>query len=139
MSMLMPVSPGQVAKWREPRPEPVELQLAPTWAVEHVIEPDETYPNQRTTMWRNGAARIELMRVWDLPRNPGYPMQTASTRDVAGHTVHTTSMFDGAPKVVQLTWLRGNGHGVSYLVRVVFDGCDDATVSDVLTRLVVAW
>lgn len=46
---------------------------------------------------------------------------------------------DGVPKVVQIAWLRGKGHGVAYLVRIVFDGCDDATVSDVLTRLVVAW
>ena len=136
----MPIGPGQVAKWRQPRPEPVELRLAPTWVIESVTEPDETYPNQRTMTWRSGGAqRIELVRVWDMPRNPGYPMQTASTRDVAGHQVLTTSMFNGAPKVVQLTWLRGEGHGVTYLVRIVFDGCDDAIVNDVLTRLVVAW
>jgi hypothetical protein len=75
-----------------------------------------------------------------MPRNPGYPMQTASTRDVAGHQVATTGMFNGVAKVVQLTWLRGSGHGVAYLVRIVFDGCNDAIVEDVLANgLIVAW
>jgi hypothetical protein len=140
MSMLMPIGPGQREKWREPRPEPVELQLSGEWRVEHIIEPDDVHPNRRITIWRNGAARIELTRTWVMPLNPGYPMQTASTRLVAGRDVQTTSMFDGAPKEVQLTWLRGNGHGVAYLVRVVFDGCNDATVEDVLAKgLIVAW
>ena len=135
----MPLSPAQVAKWREPRPEPVELRLAPTWALECVSEPDDTHPNRRITSWRRGEARIELTRTWDMPRNPGYPMQVASTREVEGRQVETTSMFDGVAREVQITWLRGNGYGVGYVVRLVFDGCDDADVRDALARLVVAW
>ena len=121
--------------------EPVELAL--DWAVASVTEPDDTFPNQRWVRWQKGDAVIELMRCWDLPRTPGHPMQIASTekRAVAGREldIATTSMFDGVAREVRLCWLRGEGHDVGYTVRLMFDRCSEAEISDALMRLTVRW
>ena len=139
--MLLPIHPAQLERWRRPRPEPIELAL--DWPVASVIEPDDTYPNQRWTRWQQGDAIIELMRCWDLPRNPGHPMQIASTQKlaIAGREfdVATTSMYEGMPRVVKLCWLRGEGHDVGYTVRLLFERCTDAQISDALMRLTVRW
>ena len=141
MTALLPIHPAQLERWKRPRPEPVELAL--DWPVASVTEPNETYPNQRWVRWQRGDAVIELMRCWDLPRNPGMPMQIASTdkRTVAGREVDlaTTSMYEGFPRVVRLCWMRGEGHDVGYVVRVMFERCSEAEISDALTRLTVRW
>src|ERR1044071_264629 len=141
MTALLPIHPAQLERWMRPRPEPVELAL--DWPVESEIEPDDHYPNQRWVRWNKGEAKIELMRCWDLPRNPGYPMQIASTekRAVAGREldIATTSMFEGTPREVRLCWLRGEGHDVTYTVRIMFERCSEAEISDALTRLIVRW
>jgi len=141
MTALLPIHPAQLERWARPRPEPVELAL--DWPVASVIEPDATYPNQRWVRWTKGESIIELMRCWDLPRNPGHPMQIASTekRAVAGREfdLATTSMFDGVQREVQLCWLRGEGHDVGYTVRIMFERCSAAAISDALTRLIVRW
>jgi hypothetical protein len=139
MSALLPIFPEQRERWARARPEPVELAM-PGWDV-RIDEPDETFPNQRSVTFTKGGARIQLTRWWDMPRNPGYPMATASERDieVAGRTVKlvTTSIFDGAPRRVLVFWLTGTGHDVDYNVRVVLDGCDD--VDEVIRNIRVHW
>jgi hypothetical protein len=141
VTAFLPIHPAQIERWSRPRPEPVELAM--DWPIASVIEPSANYPNQRWSRWQRGDAVIELMRCWDLPRNPGMPMQIASTekRIVAGREVDlaTTSMFEGAPKVVRLIWLTGEGHDVRYQVRVMFDRCSDAEIADALMRMHVRW
>lgn len=142
MSALLPVAPSQVELWSRPRPEPVVLAL-PDWTLERVIEPDATFPNQRWMVWRRDDSTVELMRCWDLPRSPGYPMQVASTRTVVagghGFEVATTSLFEGTTRSCDVCWLRGEGHQVRYLVRLVLDRCTAARVADVLARVDVRW
>jgi len=137
----MPIHPAQLERWQRPRPQPVELAI--DWPVDSVVEPSETYPNQRWSRWKRGESVFELMRCWDLPRNPGHPMQIASTekRTVAGREVDlsTTSMFDGVAREVRLCWLSGEGHDVRYTVRLMFDRCSNAEISDALMRLHVRW
>ena len=106
-----------------------------------MVEPDETFPNQRWLTFDKGRARIELMRYWDQPRSPGHPMATESTRDVvvAGKTIQlvTTSMFDGTNQRVWVFWLTGEGHGVKYGVRVVVRREED--VETALAAVRVIW
>lgn len=139
MSSLVPIFPEQLERWTRPRPEPVILEM-PGWT-KSVIEPDDTFPNQRYVTFTRGSATVELMRYWDLPRNPGYPMVAASERDlvIGGRAAKLveTSMFDGFPKRVLLIWIRGEGHGVAYTVRVKLDGYDD--VDDIVSRVQIAW
>jgi len=141
VTALLPIHPAQLERWRRSRPEPVELSL--DWPVTSTFEPDDAHPNLKWVRWQQADAIIELWRCWDLPRNPGHPMQIASTekRAVAGREfdLATTSMFDGMQKVVRLCWLRGEGHDVSYTVRILFDGCTAAQISDALTRVAVRW
>lgn len=139
MSGLLPIFPGQRERWSQPRPEPVLLDM-PGWK-KTVTEPDDTFPNQRWVFFERGEARVELMRYWDLARNPGYPMTVASQRDVvvAGRATKLieTSLFDGFAKRVLLFFLQGKGYDVEYTVRVKLDGYED--VDDVASRIVVAW
>jgi hypothetical protein len=144
MSMLMPVHPEQVERWRRPRPEPVALALPKPWVLEQVVEPDDTFPNQRSLRWRSGAARIELLRYWDTPRNPGYPMAAASRRAivVAGRNVEliTTSMWEGVQgRAVEVCWITGAGHDVKYGVRVVFEDCTLAQITEALAHVTIDW
>ena len=48
-----------------------------------ITEPDDTFPNQRWITFEKDGARIEVMRYWDQPRNPGYPMAAESEREIA--------------------------------------------------------
>ena len=141
MSALLPIMPGQLERWSAPRPEPVTLELA-GWKVE-THGPDATFPNQRWVRFERGGASIELMRYWDNPRSPGYPMAVDSQKQVtvSGQVTEflTTSMFNGIAKQVKVCWLRGKGHGVEYGVRIVFEGCSDEEIEDALGRVVVAW
>jgi hypothetical protein len=140
MSGRLPIFPGQRERWAEPRPEPVSLEL-PGWSC-RVVEPDEVSPNERMWTFERGEGRVLVTRWWDQPLDPGYPMALAGERTVrAGDReirLVTTSLFDGAPKRVQIFWLRGKGHGVGSVVRVVCDHCDDA-VEEVLRRVQVHW
>jgi len=121
LSALLPIFPGQRELWSQPRPEPVVLDL-PGWK-SSIIEPDETFPNQRSVTFEKAGARIELMRYWDQPRSPGYPMAAESEREIviAGQSTKliTTSMFEGVAQRVHVFWLTGAGHDVTYGVRVV--------------------
>jgi hypothetical protein len=141
VTALLPIHPAQLERWKRPPPEPVELAI--DWKIAKVIEPDDTFPNQRWVRWQRGDATIELMRCWDLPRNPGHPMQIATTETVVANgrefAVATTSMYEGEPREVRACWLRGEGHDVGYTVRIVFDGCSAQDVADALGKLVVRW
>jgi hypothetical protein len=134
--MMLPIFPKQVEIWKRERPEPVELAL--DWACA-IVEPDETFPNQRIVNWSEGERRVEMFRFWDQPRNPGMPMVEQSRRTVGGRTVITTSMFNGVKQRVELVWLSGQGHDVKYGVRLAFYACDEQTIADVLSRLVIRW
>lgn len=105
-----------------------------------MVEPDDTFPNQRWVTFEKNGARIELMRWWDQPRNPGYPMATESTREVrvAGRTIDlvTTSMFDGSKQRLWVFWLTGAGHGVKYGVRIVVRREEDVDVALAAVRVV---
>ena len=139
MSVLLPSSPKQREVWSKARPEPVVLEL-PGWS-QSIIEPDASQPNQRWINFEKDGGRIEWMRYWDTPLNPGYPMARESARDVmvAGRKTElvTTSMFDGAPMRVWVFWLTGEGHGVKYGVRVVVRREED--VETALAAVRVAW
>jgi hypothetical protein len=139
VSALLPIFPGQRELWSQPRPEPVVLDLS-GWTQE-VIEPDDTFPNQRWITFEKDGARIEVMRYWDQPRNPGHPMATESEREivVAGTKTRliTTSMFEGTAQRVWAFWLTGEGHGVRYGVRVVVRREEDVDVAIAAVR--VAW
>ena len=139
MSALLPIFPEQRERWARARPEPVELEM-PGWK-KSVIEPDDTFPNQRWVTFEKDGARVQLTRYWDSPLNPGHPMAVASERDmvIAGRATKlvTTSMFEGMPSRVLVFWLTGEGHGVKYGVRIVLDGYDDFEA--VLSRVNVVW
>src|SRR5262245_56014219 len=104
MTALLPILPGQIERWSQTRPEPVTLDL-PGWTAT-VHEPNATFPNQRSIRFTRGGATVDVMRYWDMPRNPGHPMAVASQREitVGGRTTEllTTSVFDGFPKQVKV-------------------------------------
>ena len=106
-----------------------------------VVEPDDTHPNQRWVTFEKDGARIEVMRYWDAPRNPGYPMATESQRNVeiAGKktALITTTMFDGVAQRVWVFWITGEGHDVKYGVRIVVRREED--VATALAAVRVSW
>ena len=140
MSSLLPIFPGQRELWARPRPEPVSLEL-PGWRV-RICEPNEPFPNARSWIFERDGGLVVVARTWDQPRSPGHPMVAASERPIVvdGRDTRliTTSMFEGTPRRVLTFWLRGHGHDVHYVVRVMLEGCDDA-LPEVLRRLRVHW
>ena len=137
MSGLLPIFPGQRELWSQPRPEPVTLDL-PGWK-RSIIEPDDTFPNQRWVTFEKDGGRIELMRYWDQPRNPGYPMAEESSREIeiGGRKTQlvTTSMFDGAKQRVWVFWINGEGHDVKYGVRIVVRREENVAAAIAATRI----
>ncbi len=142
MSALLPVFPEQRERWARERPDPVVLEMDASFT-KTVVEPDQTFPNQRWITFTRGAERVEVMRCWDSPRNPGQPMATESEREieVAGRKVKlvTTSVFDGVPRRVFVFWLTGEGYDVTYGVRVVLEGIAEEALPALLSRIKVAW
>jgi hypothetical protein len=134
MSVVQPSSADQVASWQHRDSigyEPVILEL-PGWSV----SVGSTLPNERVWRYVYQSATITLIRSWDRPLSPGGPMSVTSTRSVttaagARFEVQTTSMFHGAPKVVDVVFLNGPG----WVVQVVFEGCPPHGVDDTLGRL----
>jgi len=134
MSALLPIFPGDLERWARPRPEPVELALE-GWTRE-VIEPNTTFPNERSVVWRKGEATLTFTRWWDTPRNPGPPIVVVSRRAlvVAGRQAERVD----TPEWIGV-WLRGEGHEVKYLVRLVFHHVDERSIDDALSRITIAW
>ena len=141
MSVLLPITPDRVHLWAQDRPEPVEF--SPDGWTATASPPDATFPNERRVTFARGSASVELLRVWDQPRSPGGPMVTAGEREVtvAGRPTKlvTTSTFGGSARIVEVLWLRGRGHGVSYTARFVFDGCRDLEIDALCARITVLW
>jgi hypothetical protein len=93
---------------------------------------------QRTTTLRQGDATVVMDRWFGTPPAPGGPMVVAGERPVTisgeEHALQRTSMFQGRPDEVDVVFLRDTG----WQVRVVFRGCSEAQIAEVLARLSVA-
>jgi hypothetical protein len=77
-------------------------------------------------------------RWFGTPPTPGGPMVVAEQRPVtiAGReaTLQRTSMFQGQPEEVDVVFI----HDTGWQVRIVFRGCSEAQVAEVLAALQVA-
>jgi hypothetical protein len=141
VSVVLPIAPGEQERWAQPRPEPVTLDL-PGWTM-HSIPAEPSLPNQRIISFTRGTCDVQLVRFWDRPLTDGGPMSLKGSRPVtvAGRQteLHTTSVFEGQTREVQVLWLKGTGYEVEYIVRLRFERCPDDAVEEVLRKVEVHW
>lgn len=141
VAVLLPILPGERERWAQPRPEPVTLDL-PGWTM-WSVPPDTSLPNQRIIGFTRGTCDVQLIRFWDRALTDGGPMSLKGSRPVtvAGRQIelHTTSVFEGRTRDVQVMWLEGKGYDVEYMVRLRFEHCSNDAVEEVLRRVEVHW
>jgi hypothetical protein len=137
--VLLPATPEQLERWSRPRPEPVTLDL-PGWT-KSPAAPDPAFPNQSRISFVSGACSVVLVRYWDLPLDPGYPITVLGSKPVtvAGRSTELVTVKKFGSELEERVSLTGQGYDVEYHVGVRFQNCPEDVVNDVLKRVEIHW
>ena len=79
---------------------------------------------------------IALSPTADLCRSKARAPVTVAGRKTE---LHTTSVFEGRTREVQVLWLKGTGYEVEYIVWLRFERCPDDAVEEVLRKVEMHW
>jgi hypothetical protein len=108
-----------------------------------VVDPAEhdSFPNRNATTFQNGACNVGLIRDWDMPLDPGFPVTIEGSRPVtvAGRPAKLLTVREFGQRMVQQVGITGKGYDVDYQVMIRFQDCPADVIDSVLSHIEVHW